>query len=210
MTLQDLKLRLRALAAPRRVEGEINDELAFHLECEIRKHIAEGVEPAEARRLALVRFGSVPLVADQCRDERGIAFFVTLARDLGFALRTHRRAPLVALMVVSTIALGLGVVAVAFTFFNQFFFRVDAVRNPEELFVVERPTSPGSNSEIPFTRPEFEALRRETHVFVDVAAMRGSVPTRIDGRAVRGVFVSGNFFDMLGVTAARGRTLMQA
>src|SRR3982751_2508637 len=145
MTLRDLKLRLRALVAPRRVEHEIDSELAFHIECETRKHIAQGVEPAEARRLALVGFGSLPLVADQCRDERGIAFFVNLARDLAFALRTHRRAPLVALTVVSTIALGLGVVAVAFTFFNQFFFRLDAVRNPEELYSVERPAAPGSS-----------------------------------------------------------------
>jgi hypothetical protein len=47
-------------------------------------------------------------------------------------------------------------------------------------------------------------------VFVNVAAARGSVPTRIDGRAVRGVFVSGSFFEMLATAAARGRTLMHA
>src|SRR5262245_44530079 len=128
MKLRDLTLRLRALVAPRTVERELDDELAFHIECETRKIIAKGVDADEARRRALARFGSVPLVADQCRDERGIAFFENLARDLSFALRMLRRAPLVALTVVSTIALGLGVVAVAFTFFNAFFFRVDAVR----------------------------------------------------------------------------------
>ena len=111
---------------------------------------------------------------------------------------------------VSTIALGLGVVAVAFTFFNAFFFQVDEVRNPEELFAVERPERPGSRSEIPFTRLEYEVLRRETDVFTDVAAFRPSFPTRIDGRVAVGMFVSGNFFDMLGVAAARGRTLTPA
>ena len=210
MTFHDFKLRLRALVAPRRVERELDDELAFHVECETRKHIAEGVDAAEARRRALARFGPVPLAADQCRDERGISFFETLARDLSFALRTLRRAPLVALTVVSTIALGLGVVAVAFTFFNAFFFQVDAVRNPDELFAVERPERPGSRSEIPFGRLEYEVLRRETNVFTDVAAFRPSFPTRIDGRAAVGMFVSGNFFEMLGVAAARGRTLTPA
>jgi predicted permease len=210
VTLHDLTLRLRALVAPRTVERDLNDELAFHIECETRQHLAKGVDAAEARRRALARFGAVPLVADRCRDERGITFFDTLARDISFALRMLRRAPLVALTVVSTIALGLGVVAVAFTFFNAFFFRVDAVRNPEELFAVERPTRPGARSEVPFTQPEYETLRRETDVFVDVAAARPSIPTRIDGRAARGMFVSGNYFDMLGVTAARGRTLTQA
>ena len=210
MTLHDLKLRLRALVAPRTVERELDDELAFHIESETRKHIAEGVDAAEARRRALARFGPVPLAADQCRDERGISFFETLGRDLSFALRTLRRAPLVALTVVSTVALGLGVVAVAFTFFNAFFFQVDAVRNPDELFAVERPERPGSRSEIPFSRLEYEELRRETDVFTDVAAFRPSFPTRIDGRAAVGMFVSGNFFDMLGVAAVRGRTLTPA
>jgi predicted permease len=210
MTLHDLTLRLRALVTPRSVERELNEELAFHIECETQKHIAKGLDAADARRLALARFGSVPLVADQCREQRGITFLDTLARDLRFALRTLRRAPLVALTVVSTIALGLGVVTVAFTFFNAFFFRVDAVRHPEELFAVERPTAPGARTEIPFTRLEYEALRRDTDVFVDVAAARPSVPTRVDGRAARGMFVSGNFFEMLGVAAVRGRTLTQA
>ena len=210
MTLHDLKLRLRALTTPRRVERELNDELAFHIECETRKHIAHGVEAAEARRRALARFGSVALAADQCRDERGVTVFETLARDINFALRMLRRAPLVALTIVSTIALGLGVVAVAFTFFNGFFFRLDAVRNPKELFEVVRLERPGGRDEIPFTRSEYEALRLDTDAFVAVGAARMSVPTRIDGRAARGMFVSGNYFDMLGVTAARGRTLTPA
>ena len=75
---------------------------------------------------------------------------------------------------------------------------------------MERPERPGSRSEIPFTRLEDQVLRRETDVFTDVAAFRPSFPTRIDGRAAVGMFVSGNFFDMLGVAAARGRTLTPA
>src|SRR6185503_3617311 len=139
-----------------------------------------------------------------------ISFFETLARDVSFAVRTLRRAPLAALTIVSTIALGLGVVTVAFTFFNAFFFQVDAVRNPDELFTVERLDRPGSSDEIPFSRSEYDAIWRETDVFTDVAAARPSFPTRMDGRPAVGMFVSGNFFDLLGVTAARGRTLMEA
>ena len=37
MTLKDLKLRARALLAPRRVEQELDEELAFHIECETQK-----------------------------------------------------------------------------------------------------------------------------------------------------------------------------
>jgi len=210
MKLSGLKLRIRAIFKPDTVERELDDELGFHIECETRKLMAAGVNAAEALQHARARFGSIPLAADQCRDERGVDFFETLARDVRFALRTFRRTPLVALTVVSTIALGLGVVTVAFTFFNMFFFRVDAVRNPDELFAVERPTRPGFRGHVPFTWTEYEAIRQGTNVFTDVAAARPSIPTRINGRAARGMFVSGNFFDMLGVTATRGRTLTQA
>src|SRR5262245_51654833 len=82
MTFRDSTLRLRPLVAPRAVDRELDDELAFHVECETRKQIAKGVDAADAL------------------DGHG-----------------HHRA-------------GLGVVTVAFTFFNAFFFRVDAVRTP--------------------------------------------------------------------------------
>src|SRR5688572_22384737 len=71
MNLRDLFLRIRALVARRRVERELDEELAFHIERETQKQIAQGFGPAEARNLALRRFGSVPLAADQCRDARG-------------------------------------------------------------------------------------------------------------------------------------------
>ena len=49
------------------------EELAFHLEREAQKHIANGVSPAEARARAVARFGSVTVAADECRDARGTA-----------------------------------------------------------------------------------------------------------------------------------------
>ena len=81
-----------------------------------------GLSPADARTRALARFGSVPLAADQCRDARGTGFVDDLARDILYAFRTFRRAPLAALTIVATVALGLGLVAVVFTVYNVFCF----------------------------------------------------------------------------------------
>ena len=80
----------------------------------------------------------MPLAADQCRDARGTGLVDDLARDILYAFRTFRRAPLAALTIVATVALGLGLVAVVFTVYNILFLRVDAVRSPGELFAVER------------------------------------------------------------------------
>ena len=111
MTLNDLTLRARALLRPNRVEQELDEELAFHIEREARRLIDEGMRPAEARERAQARFGSTALVADRCRDERGIALIDSTIRDIQYALRSFTKAPLAAFTIVVTVAVGLGVIA---------------------------------------------------------------------------------------------------
>src|SRR5687767_12561950 len=131
--------------------------------------------------------------------------------DIFYALRTFRRAPLVAFTIVSTVALGLGLIAVAFTMLNAMLFRADAVPDVHEMFAVTRPPASGGGSERqPFTRAEFDALRRETAVFTDAYAEVSQVANHVDGRLVFGTFVTGNFFQVLGVSAAMGRPLTPA
>jgi predicted permease len=209
MTLRDWRLRARALFMPRRVERELDDELSFHIERETQKLVAEGLPWADARARAFARFGPMPLAADACRDARGTAFIDHTARDIVFALRALRRAPLAALTIVSTVALGLGLVAAVFTLLNAFLFRTDAVPAVHEMFAVERPPVSGSERR-PFTRAQFDALRRETGVFAGAYAQLSDVESRVDGRLMFGTFVTGNFFQVLGASAAMGRTLTPA
>jgi predicted permease len=210
MILRDLFLRLRALAAPRRVDRELDEELAFHIERETQKHITAGLSPVDAHARARARFGPVPLAADQCRDARGIGFIDDLARDILYALRSFRRTPLASLTIVATVALGLGLVTAVFSIYSIFVLRIDAVRNPDELFAVaiEQPTEQGSESE-PLTWPVYEAMRRETSAFSDAVAMADFVGTsRIEDRFARPILVTGNFFEVLGAQAALGRPLL--
>jgi predicted permease len=207
MNLRDLFLRIRALVAPHRVERELHEELAFHIERDTQEHIAAGLSPVHARTRALARFGAVPLAADQCRDARGTGFVDDVARDILYALRTFRRAPLAALTIVATVALGLGLIAMTFTLYSAFFLRSDAVQNASELVAVERSTRASADA-LSFTRADYEAMRRETSVFTDAVAMLRPVRTRIEGRLVTGSLVSGNFFQTLGARAALGRPLV--
>jgi predicted permease len=206
MNLRDLRLRTRALFGPRRIERELDDELSFHIERETQKLMAEGMTGAEARAQALARFGPVPLSADGCRDARGTAFVDHTVRDIVSALRAFRRAPLVTFTIVSTVALGLSLVTVAFTLLNALLFRVDRVPDVHEMFAVERPRTSGGEPER-FTRAQFDALRRETNVFTDAYAIVSDIDSRLDGRRMSGTFVTGNVFQVLGVNAAIGRAL---
>ena len=64
------------------------------------------------------------------------AFVDPTIRDVRFALRSFRRAPLAAFTIVATVAIGLGVVAVLFTILNTFLFRVDTVPDISEMYAV--------------------------------------------------------------------------
>ena len=127
-------------------------------------------------------------------------------RDVASALRALRKAPLASLTIVLTIALGLGMVAAVFTLLTGFGFRVDEVPNVHEFYGAERPRTADGDL-VRLTLPVYEALRRETNVFTDVFAMVPETDSRVGGRTMGGNLVTGNFFQVLGVGAARGRVL---
>jgi predicted permease len=209
MNLRDWKLRLRALLRPGRVERELQDELAFHVECETRSLIEQGMTPDDARARAQARFGSSTVVADDCRDARGTAFVENAMRDIAYAIRSIRRAPLAALTIVATVSAGLAVVAVLFTFLNAFVFRVDQVPGVAEIYAVQRPPN-GEGPRPHFTQTEFDTLRAETNVFSDVYAEWPDVDLRVDGRTMAVNLVSGNFFGVVRVPPAMGRVFTAA
>jgi predicted permease len=209
MTFTDLKLRLRGLFRRNRVEQELDDELAFHIEREARQLIDEGMTPAEARARAQASFGPTALAADRCRDERGTAVIDNTIRDVQYALRTFAKAPLAAFTIVGTVAIGLGVVAVLFTILNALIFRVDNVPDIGEMYAVERAQA-ANGSPSPVMRPMFDALRAETHVFTDAYATVPDVDLHVDGRTMAVTLVTGNFFPVLRVRPIMGRAIVPA
>ena len=108
-----------------------------------------------------------------------------VARDVRYACRQLLRAPLAALTIVATVGLGLGLVAAVYTILNAMVFRVDEVRNPHELFSVERQPSAVAQAEL-FDYEQYEALLRDTNVFTDAFASTADVSVLDRGRPARG------------------------
>jgi putative ABC transport system permease protein len=130
----------------------------------------------------------------------------SVMRDVRYACRSFLRSPLGAVTIVTTVGLGLGLVAAVFTILSSMVFRVDEVRSPHELFGIERQQSSIAQPET-FTRTQYETLLRETDVFSDAFASTPDVTAWIEGVRREGRVVTGNFFRVLGVSAARGRAL---
>ena len=206
MTFKDLTLRLRALLRRTRVEQELDDELAFHIEREFKKLIDAGMAPAEARSRARANFGSAALTADECRDERGVSLIDDTIRDVQYSVRTFAKAPLAALTIVVTVATGLGAVAVLFTVLNALIFRVDAVPGVAEMYTVER-ILPAEGTVPVLTRPMLDTLRAETQAFTDAYATVGNVDLFVDGRIMAITLVTGNFFQVVQVNPIMGRPI---
>ena len=85
-------------------DGELDDEIRFHLEMEARDRARQGMSPAEARRRATVDFGGVERVKEQVRDVRGARLLDDFLQDLRLALRSLPKQPAFLVAVLLTLA----------------------------------------------------------------------------------------------------------
>jgi len=103
-----LPLRLRSLFRRRRADQDLDEEMQYHLEMQIKENIQRGMIPREARYAALRKFGGVDWVKEECRDKRRVKFIDDLVRDVLFGFRALRKASGFSVAAVLTLALGIG------------------------------------------------------------------------------------------------------
>lgn len=199
--------RLHALLSRKTTNADLDEEMHYHLEREVDRNIANGMSPEAARNAARRAFGNVTIATEQARDAWRWTMFEELRQDCVYAVRTFRRAPVFVLTVVATIGLGLGLLSSVFTFFNAYVLRPVAVRDPYSL--VELHWSSADGRAHRFSWDQFQRLSRDKSVFSEVHAYNFVAP-RVNGHATQGQLVSGNYFNMLGVPPALGRTIGRA
>ena len=106
--LRRLAHTLRGLVRREQIDRDLDDEMRFHLEMEIALNIRQGMQPAEARRGALLAFGGVQRYKEQHRGERGARFIERLAQDLRYGMRRLRRELGFSIPVIATLGVGIG------------------------------------------------------------------------------------------------------
>ncbi len=207
----DLKYRWRALIRRGAVEGELDDEIGFHLERETEKYQRQGFSPAEARRRARLAFGGVDRIKEESRDARGLSALEIVTRDLAYAARMLRGSPGFTLAVVGTLALGLGANAAMFGIVDRLLFRPppflgDPARVHRVYLVTEG--RGGTNYEPNIAYTTYRDLVRTTSSFDVMAATfdaRMAVGVGEDTREMRVAPVSASLFELFDAPPALGR-----
>jgi predicted permease len=220
MNRKDLWLRLRALLFRRRVESELQEELEFHIEMQTRKNRSRGATDDDAARQARAKFGSAARVAEECRDERRVNLVENLLQDMRQAIRMMRRNSGFTAVAVISLALGIGANAAIFTLIDAVLLKSLPVRDPASLVLLGDGSDYGSLSGLSgsFTLYSAELYKhiQGIDVFEHLGAVQSSPNARVSVRhagssAVQPAgskFVSGNYFEVLGVRAALGRTIV--
>jgi putative ABC transport system permease protein len=183
--------------------------MAFHLamRAEALRRAGVGDASLEARR----RFGSAARTADELRDAWALAPApLALARDFRYAARSLRRAPGFTVVVVLTLALGIGATSAVFTIVNAVLIRPLGYAAEDRLVALHENFPASRIERWPFSALDFEDLHRYSDIFDEVSAYR-SVPFELagDGRPerVQGASVSVNLFRTLRIDPIVGRTL---
>lgn len=209
--------RLKNALRPTPLEAELDDEFREHVEQRAKRLEAKGLSPEEARRQATLRFGNPASIRERSRDIRIWMGLETTIQDLRYGWRALRRNPVFAATAILSLSLAIGANSAIYSVVDAAILRNLPVPEPDRLIYLG--TSPilqqGEEPEgerVSFSYPLFtrfrEAAGGAAHLVVagypDRIEVRDSAPGAPLEKVTR-TFVSGEFFQVLGVTPALGR-----
>lgn len=220
----------KAMTRREQLNREIEEELAFHIQTYAEDLMRSGLSQEEAFRRARVELGGIPAQKENCRSAWGTRFWDELFGDIRYGIRMLAKSPGFTAIAIISLALGIGANTAIFGITKHILLERLAVQKPEELRllgwtaakngVVHRTwgwwgkTSDGKNISTSFSYPVYQQLRRQNHVVQDVFAFKDfpRLTATIDNQAeaVTAQFVSGNFYQALGVNPQLGRVIQDA
>lgn len=194
------------------VRADVHEEFTFHIQMRTEELVRSGLTDGEARARALQEFGDAEEGAagcvrhgDRIERRRGIAQFLgECGQDSRLGVRLLARNPWYSAAAILTLAIAIGGNTAVFSLTNALLFKPLPVPAPRELARVRA-------GESQMSWLNYQDLAERNHVFSDLVAHRrviagmggAAAPVRLWGEQT-----SANYFTVLGVSAALGRTYM--
>ncbi len=207
-----LRLRVRSLFRSSQVERELDEELECHLQHLIDDYVAAGMPSRDARYKALREMGAIEQRKEECRDARGLALVDTLRQDVAYALRGVRRNPVYSVVLVLSLALGIGANTAVYSVQYALLFRSLPVRDAHELVQFVTYDQGAEQHEGSFSFPLYTELQQAVGPYTELVALMPAKSTRIaiDGGEPETALVeavTATSFAALRVSARVGRVL---
>jgi predicted permease len=210
--LRRLASRIGAFLRRDSLDRDLDAELASHLAMAEDEHVRRGSSREEARRLARIELGGYDAAVEGHREARGLPTLDAVVQDLRYAIRSLRREPGVAVTAIAILALGIGANTAVFSIVNALVLRPLPFREADRLvWITEAPETEGLSAQT-YPVAAYQAFRHENHSLEDLTAyfaffgyMDYALTSGNQAEHVGGVYVVPRFFELLGVSPARGR-----
>jgi predicted permease len=189
-------------------ERDLGDELRHHFEKQVASNVDAGMSLDEARRQAMLEFGAMEGVKEDCREQRSGFWFDSLITDLRYALRVLRKSPGFAGVAILTLALGIGANTAIFSVLNGVILKPLPYAQPDRLVLIWSELKLAGQSRVPSSGPDLADLKSRSGllqsvggIWVGSAALMGTG----EPEQLKVGFVTDNFLSILGVPLAHGR-----
>ena len=192
-------------------DRQLSGEFDTHIDLLTQENLRAGMEPAEARHQAALKFGNLSSTLDACREQRGLPRLEAFGQDLRHAARALRKTPGFSISVVFTLAVAVSANTAIFSLVNQALLHPHGIDHPERIVSIREHYGKLLNlSDLGATSgPAFAAIRAERSFFEHTAALSGLYLTYTGGSQpehLQAAEVSAEWFDVLGAQPLLGRT----
>jgi len=208
-----LRLRLHALLRRSHREGDLEDEIAFHLAMRADQLRASGAADADAG--AKRRFGSPSRIGEEMRDAWAVMPRMShLIQDFRYAVRALSRSGTFAVIVMVTLGLGIGANTGVFSIVNAALIRPLGFVQPDRLIMLHEGVPAAGIDRVPFSPGDLQDVQREVQSLHGVGAFRtASIElsgSRGEPERIQATKVTAGLFPLLGVEPALGRLFSAA
>ena len=200
--------RLVAIVRRRRLDRDLDDELAFHLAMREADYRTDGLSADAAREQARRQFGNVTHLKEQTRDMWTFPSLESFRQDIRYALRTLLKAPGFTFVAVFALAVGIGGNTAIFSLVDAIRAKALPYRDPEQLVQLWGNVQRTRVERRGASYPDYLDWRAESKSFEDIAAVDSQWMTFVgsdEPERIQTEFVAAPYFSLLGVSPARGR-----
>jgi predicted permease len=197
----------------KKLEGELDRELRYHLDRRITDLKSSGLPEEEARRQAMLELGGVAQIEEEVRDVWLTRWLREFVYDLRFSLRSFLKTPSFTITAVLSLMLGIGATTAIYSLVDQVLLHALPVRQPERLVLIDWEgdwVGSGFGSWNLMSYPLCRDLDQQRQFFEGVfcrAFTTVNLSTGGDSYPATAEIISGNYFPVLGVGPALGQVL---